>query len=80
MRSPVVGQVWTVWANNLRRWLEGNTTDIVTLNETLSSLQGQIDDLKARVDAAAAVTPPSGGATVDSQARTAIAAVITGLA
>ncbi len=80
MRSPVVGIDLAIWANNLRRWLEGNTTDITTLNETLVSLQGQIDDLKARIDAAAAVTAPSGGATVDAEARTAIAAVITGLA
>lgn len=31
----------------------------------------------ARLDAIAAVTAPSGGATVDAEARTAIAAVIT---
>lgn len=46
------------------------------LLEVIQGLTSQVTALQAKLSAIAAVTAPSGGATVDAQSRTAIAAII----
>ncbi len=44
--------------------------------EYLASLERELAALQAKLDAIAAVTAPAGGATIDSQSRAAITAII----
>lgn len=44
----------------------------------LQTMEDRIVTLEAQLAAIAAVTAPSGGATIDAEARTAISAIITG--
>jgi hypothetical protein len=46
------------------------------LLEVIQILVRDVNRLSARLDAVAAITGPTGGATVDSQSRTAINAII----
>lgn len=46
------------------------------LLEVVQILAREVNALQAKLSAIAAVTAPSGGATVDAQSRTAIAAII----
>lgn len=48
--------------------------------QVLQEMAREIEALQDKLDAIAAVTAPSGGATVDAEARTAIAAIIAGAA
>lgn len=45
--------------------------------EYLASLERELSALQAKMDAIGAVTAPTGGATIDAQARTAINAIRT---
>lgn len=47
--------------------------------KVLQSMFDRIDDLETKLDAIAAITKPTGGATVDAEARTAIDAIIDAL-
>lgn len=47
------------------------------LIEVIHRLAGEVQSLRDQMDGIAAVTSPSGGATVDSEARTAIDAIRT---
>lgn len=47
------------------------------LIEVIQRLTDEVTSLRAKMDAIGAVTAPTGGATIDSQARTAVSAVIT---
>jgi len=48
--------------------------------EMLQELRDELDAANAKLAAIAAIVAPSGGATIDTQARTAIAAVIAACA
>lgn len=52
----------------------------MSLLQLLRDYERRMAEIEARLDAVAAVAGPSGGATVDAQARTAIAAIISGAA
>ena len=45
--------------------------------KVLQEMQGRLDALEAKLEAIAAVSAPSGGSTIDAEARTALSAVIT---
>lgn len=47
------------------------------LVEVIDGLVREMRAMQAKLDAIAAITAPTGGATVDSQARTAISAILT---
>ena len=47
------------------------------LVEVIDGLVREMRAMQAKLDAIAAITAPTGGATVDSQARTAINAILT---
>lgn len=51
-------------------------TDITTIQSVNAAQQAEIDANDAKFAAIAAITGPSGGSTIDSEARTAIAAII----
>lgn len=47
------------------------------LIEIIQRLVGEVTSLQSRLDAIAGITAPTGGATIDAQARTAISAIKT---
>ena len=60
--------------------LQGQADAIARLEAQLSIAVGAIASAQAKLEAIAAVVAPTGGATVDTEARAAISAIITGAA
>lgn len=64
--------------NNLVQYFNADGTPTVRGLEYFNGLEGRVKAAEAKLAAIAAVTDPAGGATIDSQARTAIIAIIDG--
>lgn len=67
MISPIAaGQIYT----------DGNGAPTRALLQILQEMKDEIEANKAKLDAIAALADPSGGATVDAEARAVIAAIL----
>jgi hypothetical protein len=64
--------------NNLVRYFNADQTPSVRGLEYFNGLERRIAAAEAKLAAIAAIADPAGGATIDSQARTAIIAIIDG--
>ena len=58
---------------------EGKSTNVFEILDTAGALTVLLDGKQLLAEQQAAVTPPSGGTTVDAEARTAINTIITRL-
>ena len=64
--------------NNITRYFNADGTPSLDGIRYFAALEARVVEAEAKLAAIAAVTGPSGGATIDSQARTAINAIIAG--
>jgi hypothetical protein len=64
--------------NNLTSYFKPDGTPTVEGLRLLGDLERRVKAAEGKLSAIAAITGPSGGATIDTQARTAINAIIAG--
>ena len=64
--------------NNLTSYFKADGTPTVEGLRLLGDLERRVKAAEGKLSAIAAITGPSGGGTIDTQARTAINAIIAG--